>query len=453
MRVELSHPCTIKEIAHLSGGRIISRENERVSAITTDTREAMIGDLFWALVGSRSDGAEYAENAIKKGCRVLSQRQDTSDIFHPYPNQALLDFASKYIDFLPYILYRIGITGSVGKTTTKEFLKTILSVSFRVHASEGNFNNEIGMPLSILSTSKDSKILVCEMGMNARGEISRMSKCLSPSIGIITNIGSAHIGKLGSKLEIAKAKLEIADGMTDGKILTPYGENLLGSSERFVSFSSNNPSADFYLSSSSGKEIILFYKGDKILRSSFDPIGNQHKECLAAAASAALLCGQSAESVSFGIALISSDNIRQKEIFAKNFHIISDCYNASKESMLCGIREFIHSSPSGKRSLVLGDILELGSYADDIHYEIGKSILPTEIERLFLVGKSVGKIAEGAIDNGFPLKRIFINADFRESAVTACHIIDNCPIGEHIYFKASHAIELWKIIDYIKSKE
>jgi UDP-N-acetylmuramoyl-tripeptide--D-alanyl-D-alanine ligase len=224
MRVKLGIPLSLRQIADACGGHRLCEENTVISHVSTDTREIYARDLFIALPGKSYNGSDFIDIARQRGAVVLSSEKEKSHIYHQDTRQALLNFASNYIGYLPYLLYKIGITGSVGKTTTKEFLKIILSQKYLTHTSEGNFNNEIGMPMSILSSHADTEIMVMELGMSALGEIGRLSKCLSPNIGIITNIGSAHIGLLGSRENIARAKSELTEGMRNGKITVPKDE-------------------------------------------------------------------------------------------------------------------------------------------------------------------------------------------------------------------------------------
>ena len=178
MRINLGTPMTLWHIARVVGGRINSPRNAVIKSIVTDSRELEPGDLFIALKGANFDGEDFTNQVEKLGGFSLCKTNNSIGIIHENPLVSLLALAEYYIQTLPIILYSIGITGSVGKSTTKEFLKILLSGRYKVHSSEGNHNNEIGMPLSILSAPRNSQILLMEMGMNHPGEIARLSSCL-----------------------------------------------------------------------------------------------------------------------------------------------------------------------------------------------------------------------------------------------------------------------------------
>ncbi len=451
MRIELGMPLTLGEIAKASGGKLQTDGSQIIKSISSDTRNLKAGDLFIALIGNKYDGTDYVHEAKNKGAFILSRKPSISHILHASPRLGLLDLASKYAQNLPYLLYKIGITGSVGKTTTKEFLKILLSSQYRITASEGNFNNDIGMPMSILSAKADTQILIMEMGMNAPGEISRLSRCLRPDIALITNIGTAHIGKLGGLEEIALAKLEIIDGMSGGKLLLPDDKILTSRVDEYELFSTKNKSADYYLEREEGRHISLYAKKTKFCSTDFHLTENHHLDCLAAACSIAVNVCVTQECLQERIALVSKDNIRQKDIYASNYHFIDDSYNACLESMISAIDEFCESRRDAKKSLVLGDILELGEMSDEIHFKIGMHIAKKPINYLFLFGSSIIKIKEGAVQGGFPKERIFINTDISRPSDTARKIKTVCAPGEAILLKASRKIGLERVLSYFSN--
>lgn len=453
MRIELGIPLRLSKIASAISGQLVCKQDAEITHISTDSRETKAGDLFIALRGKNYDGADYTDSASEKGAFILSSVKCKSDIFHVDTRQALLDLAAFYAQNLPYLLYKIGITGSVGKTTTKEFLKTLLSEKYITHASAGNFNNEIGLPLSILTAKKNTQILLMEMGMNGRGEISRLSKCLRPDIAVITNVGTAHIGRLGSREEIAKAKLEIIDGMNGGKVIVPKEEPLLANAPNKSTFSTLEKDADLYIKREKGKDVLLYKNGELLCTSTFALKEEHHLRCLAAAVAVAIKTGFSADELSHAIPLISKYNTRQKEVLTKGYHFYDDCYNASRESMLAAIYEFQKRENTGKRSLLLGEILELGERRFDIHFEIGASISPRKTDRLFLFGEHAEEIGIGSTKNGFPPERIYLNRNTERPEITADQIKRHCETGEHILIKGSRGVRLERILQYFTDGE
>ena len=453
MRVNLGIPMRLSEIARATGGVMLSKENPMVKAVSTDSRQLRSGDLFIALPGRRRSGLEFVGEARKKGCLVLSEADEQSHILHPDGGAALLSFAKKYKKTLPYILYRIGITGSVGKTTTKELLRAILKTKYKVHASEGNFNSEIGMPMSILSAEKECEILIMEMGMNHPGEIKKMSYCLAPSIALITNVGTAHIGNLGSREEIAKAKLEITEGMNGGDIFVPSDEPLLEGIANRSTFGYDVKRDDFSIAFSPQGSISIYNKGKLYASNIAPPFFEEHNlKCLLAAVSVAIKIGLTPEEIHLGISSISVENTRQKQFLRENYLFYTDFYNASRESVLACIKSAESITHTKDKSLLLGDILELGDMSEKIHYEVGRAISPQVFNRLFLFGNLVRDVGRGAIESGFPAERIFTVSDLSRPELCAELIRRECKTGEMIFMKASRAVGLERVLDCFKDQ-
>lgn len=446
MRIKLGTQMLLSHIAKASGSRLLTGLDATVSYLTTDTRELSEGDLFIAIPGNRYDGENYVKEAKERGAFVLSKNENSADIYNPDTKRSLLTLADYYVKNLPIILYRIGITGSVGKTTTKEFLKILLSKTYKCHASEGNFNNEIGMPLSMLSAPPETQVLIMEMGMNHEGEIGKLSRCLKPNIAIITNVGTSHIGNLGSRENIAKAKLEICEGMCRGITLVPNDEPLLKAAKGRKTFSLSEGGSDYSISKSQDGSISIF-KADKLYcKTTFAPEGEHHKICLASAVSAAIEVGVSPSELAAGVCSISKDNTRQNVFYREKYHFFTDFYNASFESVLALLSIAENYKTNCKKSLLLGDLAELGEMSEKIHFNIGRAISPTTFSNLFLFGRECDATLRGAIDGGFPEERIFINRNLSDHTFTANQIRQTCREGEIIFMKASRNVRLERIL-------
>ena len=452
MRIKLGVPMSLFDIAMASGGQILTEDNTLISYISTDTREICKGDLFIAIRGESFDGESFVEDAKTKGAFIISKNRNSADIYTPDTRNALLLLAENYVKNLPIILYRIGITGSVGKTTTKEFLKIILEERYKCHASTGNFNNEIGMPMSMLSAPPDTEALIMEMGMNHPGEIRKLSKALRPNIAIITNVGTAHIGNLGSRKNIANAKLEICEGMDDGITIVPSDEPLLASAKNKKTYSFINRNSDYFFTSDSTETLSVFWGENHYCKATFAPEGEHNKICLAAAISAAIESGLSADELARGVRLISNDNTRQSVLFYEKYHFYNDFYNASFESVIALIRLAESHETNQKKSLLLGDILELGAMSGEIHFNIGKSISPLHFHNVFLYGNESQRIRLGAIENGFPNERIYINPNTSDPELTATQIRGGCDEGEIIFMKASRGTRLERVLNCFMTK-
>ena len=439
----------LKEIADATGNSLLAKNNV-IEYIVTDSREVIKGDLFISLKGINHDGNMFLPEVKSKGGLVMSQSSCLADIYVTDSLSALLLLASHYLNKLTNLTKKIAITGSVGKTTTKEFLKSILSAKYKIHANSGNFNNALGMSLSVLSCPVDTEVIIMEMGMNHRGEISSLSSCLRPDIAVITNIGTSHIGNFDNRGAIAKAKLEIANGMSGGPIITPYEEVLLSKTKGRRSYSISNSSADFYLMQNKDGSLCIFHNGFPVCKFLFQFEEDHLKKCLAAAIGAALSAGISSHQLSQGISNISDDNTRQKIISLKNINFYTDYYNASLESMSACINHLKNHFINQRKSLVLGDILELGDYSERIHRKIGSLIHSHDFHNIFLFGDQSRYIGEEAISKGFPTERIFYNENTERPEITAMQIIHNSVPSELILVKASRAMKMERIMKQIK---
>ena len=426
-------------------------KNKTITAITTDSRECMEGDIFFALSGNKYDGNDFIPEAIKKGAIPVGKAVKRYGIKVNSGNSALLSFASHYKKKLPNLKHTIAITGSVGKTTTKEMLKILSESTYKTHSTWENFNNEIGLSYTILSSPLDTQVIIAELGMNHMGEIKVLSSALLPDTAIITKLGSAHIGNLGSIENIAKAKLEISNGLK-GKLILPSNEPLLSIPYQYIRyFSSNNNDANVSVIENYFSQHELYIDGS--LYQIFNlPFHADHiNQCLAAAISGALAMGISLEEISKQILKINDTTLRHNMLKStRGFFILDDSYNASFESVCASLKMLDNIETKSKKHILLGDILELGQLSHDIHYEIGKSIGLFNIDSIFLIGDFINYVAQGAIDSGFEKRKIYINNSVSSPEITASQICKVLKKNDIILAKASHEINLSRIINLIK---
>lgn len=450
MRCELSVPLSIDEIIAYTNAKNLGVDSNRtIEAICMDTRELFEGDLFVALNSERDSGENYIEVAIANGVPSLSTSGRNGTIYVKDTVDALLCLAKGYISKLTSLRHVIALTGSVGKTTTKNLLHHIFKGSFVTHSTKGNLNNLIGVPLTVLSAPSDTEILICECGMNSRGEISRLSKCLTPSLSIITSIGTAHIGMLGSREEILKAKCEIADGMTEGYLLHPHSVTV-DNYPNTVSVSDKDVCADLYFEIiRQDKDGTVFcYHGKNIgIDSCLFPLPGAHTfNCLTYAISAADLLGVSARHIKSAIRNIPKDTLRFKEYSFNGLTVIDDSYNASYESLV-GALEMLRVR-GDKFDVVVGDILELGNYSEDIHRKIGLAIAKYGSERLFCVGQYADFVSNGALIGGMSKDNILVHYDTDNLDGLAKDIIRLHTKDSLLLIKASHKIGLGRLLTY-----
>lgn len=450
MRVELAVPLTLSEICLAASISPDTAGSELIKGISLDTRLLQDKDLFIALNGDNGSGEYHIRQALEKGAYVISSTNLAGVMHADNTSEALLNIAAFY-KARAKIEHAIAVTGSVGKSTTVSFLKKILGSCRRVHSPLGNFNNHIGVPLTLLAMPKSTDVLISELGMNHTGEISRLSRCVRPTVGIITTVGTAHIGNLGSRKEIARAKLEIQDGMSDGTLLLPIDEPLLENITDALYIGCNSSTADFSLDKGTGDTYKLRSPLGDIDGIRFFDIREHILHNLAFAISASQLIGLTDDEIIRGVKTINEGDLRLRFITLEDFTIFDDSYNASLESVTADLR-FISTlkRPTGA---FLGDILELGEFTNDIHEKIGNEAGKLGIGKLYLYGKYAEAIARGAIDFGMKPDDIYINSEISSPEISVNHIKQYHKHGEIILFKASHKLRLDKIADLIKKEE
>ncbi len=454
MRIILSYPISSHEISRAVSGREKAVSDFTVTAIVTDSREAKSGDLFVALKGEDNSGERYIKDAQKSGAYTLSAENEYADFKVSNTSVALLKLASYYKTKFKNLKMTIAITGSVGKTTTKNIVTKLLSEKFRVHKTHENFNNFLGVAHTLFTMPEDTEILVAEIGMNHAGEISLLSKALSPDVAIITNIGNAHIGNLGSRASIAKAKLEISDGMKRNIIILPYDEPLLQSVSDKITFSLSHSDADCFLKTKSENAeftVADVHLGNRTLLSK--KIAMPGKHILSAVAIGVLtldLMGFNNKEISTALDMLGNESTRGKIKKVANLTFLDDTYSSSPEALIANFELMSLYRPK-KISCVLGDMLELGEESEKLHRYIGQKVSEYGFDKLFTFGKSASYIAEGALASGMEKGKIYENPDFNSPEITAKQIYTACSADEIILCKASHSIRAYRIYELIEN--
>ncbi len=459
---------TPEEIATITNGTVINKTDAIISALSTDSRDIDNTTLFVAIRGERFDGNDFVLDVLKNGAacalceRVPENIKDIngSIIVVDDTIKALGALADAYVKrTAPKI---IAVTGSVGKTTTKEFIYAVLNEKFTAHKTEGNYNNEIGLPLSMLSIKKDTDVAVFEMGMSFKGEISYLSKLAKPQIAAITNIGNSHIENLGSRENILAAKLEIADGLDpDGALFLNADEPLLfAQKDRFAQktffVSMQNPAADFRALNVRTYEDYSIYDlvlANRVVTNIQIPTIGTHTVFDSAYAFAiGTFMGMSDDEIKRGLMKFKNTGMRQNIYEYDKITIIEDCYNAGPESMKASLDVLARRSDSeNARSVaVLGEMRELGEYSKQLHMEIGKTVVSKKIDMLFTFGRDAQNIVLGAINHGYITENVGINPDIEDPQATAQAIRKILKPGDVILFKASRAIKLERVIELLK---
>ncbi len=444
MRIKLAIPLYLNEISAAINTINLYHSNVAIEYLTTDSRKLKPGDLFIPLKGKNHDGESFVGDCLQRGGICLTRQKRDNCILIKNAEEALLSLAHYYKKKLTKLKYTVAITGSVGKTTTKEILKKICSNSYKTHATEDNKNNQLGLPITILSAPCDTELLILEMGMNHSGEISKLSKCSNPDIAIITKIGTAHIGNLGSRENIARAKLEILEGMKDGKLIIPYDEPLLKRVKNAYTFSVKSNRSDVYIYNNEGNLTIGI--NGICINTKTDFQGIASMECLCAAIASANLLGINPANTKNEISKISSNILRQSYISFDKFTVLADYFNASYESVISSLELLAELKGYKVKSALLGSIYELGDKSKEIHFNIGEYAAKLNLDHLFIISEYAKDIFCGALSGGMSKENIFVNEDIQDTKTTAKQIKTHSLNNEIILFKASHAVDLGRVI-------
>ena len=451
MRIIPNLKLTLSEVAYATGAAL-SNTDIPIGAIVTNSKEVQKNDLFVALRGESANGEDFTDIAKCNGAFILSARNNKADIKVMDTEAALLRIAALYKSKLNKLKHTVAITGSVGKTTTKNILNEVLKTAYNVHSTHGNYNNYLGVSHTILTAPSDCEILVIEMGMNHRGEISELSKAVSPDISVITNIGTAHIGNLGSRESIANAKLEITDGMKSPLIIVPADEVLLKNSKGRYTFSLSKRASDCFVDNI--REDAFGTLFDVCTKTQFAKdvrINIPGRHVLSAVAIAASVLENTKLELRLlaeSLPKIKSDSVVRAKLIKRGcYEIYDDTYSASYEATVANFEML--SKKHKKMSCILGDMLELGEKSEDIHVRLGETIVKYGFQRLFTFGRAATYIARGAQNAGMKKDCIFINEDIDAPNITAEQIKRNCERDELLFFKASHAVHAERIYDFL----
>ncbi len=439
MKIRFSIPITSMEVCFATGAKF-NGEKRVFTHLSTSSCDTDEETLFFALQGKRTSGEEFVkELAHKKICSV--SKQSGEFIFtHSSPVDALLKLAHYYKGKLKSLQKTIAITGSVGKTTTKEFIKRILSQKWKVHANEGNYNSEIGVPLTIFTTPVDCEYLILEFGMNHSGEIQKLSNCAFPDFGVITNIGHAHIGNLGSRFAIAKEKMDICSHKTNMQVLVDANEPLLSSLKHRIQLFS-----DIIIQEETQNSLMLSYKNDNYYFK-MPVLPYDTRLCLLFAISVGILFGLNNEELQEGIDLCLSIPVRRKEIKLGGFKLIDDTYNASPESVDSAI-SFLMTQQAKRKYIVLGDMLELGEYTKELHTLVGNALAKASLDGIYLFGEFGIYTKEGLNSMGYNMNQVFLFDDTRNYEGLICALSNQLNQGDVCLLKGSNASKMWRITE------
>ena len=371
---------TVESILDVTGGMLVYGDPNTVCEnFCKNTKEIVKDDVYIGIKGEKFDGSKFFQEAFENGAEgAIINKVDGLDLKHIEGKFLIqvddtIDAIGKLAKYKreQYNIPVIAVTGSVGKTSTKDIIYSVVAQKYKTLKTQGNMNNHIGLPMTILGL-KDHEAIVVEMGMNHFGEISKLTNIAKPTIAVITNVGTAHIGNLGSRENILKAKLEILEGLSkDGHLVINNDNDLLNKWQtenkeyNVVTFGIENDSkyvAKDIEYTENGSSYKLIKDGKEIEKISV-PVGGE------------------------------------AFVYNRGYTIINDCYNANYDSMKSAI-EFLRNIEGKRKIAVLGDMLELGEFSEKLHADVGKVVAQNNIDILITVGKEATKIAEVARENG-----------------------------------------------------
>ncbi|MED0962252.1 UDP-N-acetylmuramoyl-tripeptide--D-alanyl-D-alanine ligase [Bacillus paramycoides] len=450
---------TISEVTNMIKESCFTGENVVIKGVSIDSRDLVEGSLFIPIIGPNSNGHHFIQGAIKNGAAATLWKKGEPNyptnipvIFVDDTTVALQQLAASYRQQLKATF--IGITGSNGKTSTKDILHSVLSTSYKTQKTQGNYNNEIGVPLTLLQLQEDVEMAVIEMGMGRIDDITFLSEMVQPNIAIITNIGNAHLSNLGSLKNIAVEKMKIMIGLDSEGILFYNGDHSL-----LVEEAKNYPHKkctfgvkeinDMYLtscrSSSSSVEFTASQGNDQYHL----PIIGEHQAVNSLATiSVAKHFNMSDELIQQGLDNVILSSQRNEVIKIGNITIINDTYKSNPESVKAAIDTLTSLDVGSKKLFVMGDMLDMGKQGRMLHEEVGEYVNTDKLDTIFGYGElTIHTIAKA--QKQFPLKKAI---HFMEEEELIESIIEYAKDPCTILFKASRGLRFEKLIEMLEKQ-
>ena len=414
--------------------------------VCTDTRKIQTGSLFVCLRGERFDGHSFASQAAQLGAAALLVDHpvdaDVPQLVVTDTGKALLQLAGWYRR--RFQLPVVGLTGSVGKTTTKEFIALVLGAKYNTLKTQGNLNNEIGVPQMLFRLEDSHTAAVIEMGMNHFGEISRLTRAVAPTVGLITNIGVSHIENLGSRAGILQAKLEILEGMApDAPLIVNMDNDMLRTvklgDRPLLTFAIDDQSADFTatdIAEQGSTTTFTVHHSTFTQLVTIPTVGIHNVYNALAAMAVGYVTGVDPAAAASALANYVPAGMRQNLVQVGGVQVIEDCYNASPDSMRAALQT-LGKLPVHRRYAVLGAMLELGDYAKEAHTQVGKMAAENGIDGVLAYGADAAYIVEAAKQAGLENARLF---DTKEALAQS--LAQQVQPGDGVLFKGSRGMHL-----------
>lgn len=443
---------TLAEIAASCGGKYVGEEalkNTAITSVERDSRAVKDGSLFLAIKGERVDGHDFIEKCYDSGavcaiCEKAPENPKKPYILVDSTLNAVKDIAKAYRE--KFDIPVVGVSGSVGKTSTKEMLYAVLSQRFKTHKTQGNLNNELGVPLTILSMPEDTEAAVIEMGISSFGEMTRLSRVAQPTICVLTIIGCCHLENLGDRDGVMKAKTEMFKYARDGAEFILNGDDdklstitdVNGKKPIFFGIDSKNDyyAEDIENNGEGGVSCKLCFDGTK-LDVTIPAIGTYMVSNALAAAAAGKLLGLSDEQIKNGVEAYKTVGSRANVINNGKIRIIDDCYNANPTSVKASLETL--KNFRGRTVAVLGDMKELGTDELQLHFDTGAYAKQIGIDVVLCAGPLAKSLADGADGKWYETKEELIKA-----------LPEIIKEGDTVLVKASHSMQFEKIVEFLK---
>lgn len=456
---------SIEEILNVTGGELVfPGQFKSVGGISIDSRSIKAGDCFIAIKGAHFDGSDFINDAVLKGASlVVANAKPAASpgaaafIVVRDPVRALGDIAAFHRK--RFNVPTVAITGSNGKSTTKQMTAAAIGSLGRILKTEGNFNNLIGLPLTVLKWTHKDDAAVLEMGMNAPGEIARLTEIADPDVGLITNVSSAHLEFLHSVENVAKAKGELFRGMRSDKVIVVNLEDSWvvkmaeGYRGRVYTFGmQNDADVRFGRMESRSLESIdmtVYIDGKEWMVHL--PVPGTHNVMNAMGALAvARALGVPTNDAIRGIESFKPMPMRMERIqLSKGIQIVNDSYNANPKSVVEALRTVSGAKRAGRFVAVLGDMLELGKDSAKCHEEVGEAVAQYKVDRLFVFGERAGDLAAGAKKSGMDSGKITIHKEIDRLKE---EILDFIRTGDIVLVKGSRGMKMERVVEFLKDE-
>lgn len=450
---------SISDLLTITGGTLLCGNAQgTIDSITTDSRTVQEGALFVAICGQRVDGHSYIDTAFSKGATcVLAEREvevtgEKPVILVPDTVGAMGAIARYVMETLA--IPTVAITGSVGKTTTRDMTHAVLCAKFHTLKNENNFNNEIGVPLTVFKADESYTAAVIEMGMDNFGEIHRLSQMVMPDIAMVTNIGMSHIERLGSQENIYKAKSEMfANTKPAGVVILNGDDPILMKhkheiAQKVITVGVKNKNADLLATNicADAESVSFDVMGMGHSFSVKLPVPGEHNVLNALLACAAgLVLEIPDQDIKDALSSFTLTGMRMDIVRCQSVTVINDCYNAAPASVSAALG--VLAKRTNRKVAILGDIAALGEYSYSAHKDLGAVVVDSGVDFLITIGQQAKYIAEGAFERGMDSTR-FVSVDTVEEVYP--YLSENLKENDVILVKASRVMGLERVTEYLK---